>query len=140
MLSKNPLMSASTTRRYRPNCNLMVSLSTPYAAFFRIRCQQRYNIGPLIIRYRSRNRCLFSLLAFLAIPGSEVGRRRSSLCCPAPVSFAGYGLLSAPSPCKRLSRSPSTTSGSDFLHILGSPYFGRGRLPASSFHGLPSSV
>ena len=62
------------------------------------------------------------------------------LSCPAQVSFVGYGFLSAPSPCERLSLPLSTTSRSDFLQTFGSLPFGRVRLPAFRFRGLPSSV
>ena len=60
---------------------------------------------------------------------------------PDQVSCVGCVFLSAPSPLRTaLPFSESTTSGSDFLQTIGSPSFGRVRLPASRFPGLPSSV
>ena len=47
---------------------------------------------------------VLSVLAFFAIASSEVGIGYSGLSCPDNVSFTGFVLLSAPSPCKRLSR------------------------------------
>ena len=45
---------------------------------------------------------------------------------PDQVSCVGYVSLSAPSPCKRLSRLLSTMSGSDFLQTFGSLPLGSG--------------
>jgi hypothetical protein len=64
--------------------------------------------------------------AFVAIPLSEVGMGCPAFSCPDQVSFVGCVLLSAPSPCERLSRSLSTRSGSDFLQTVGSLPFGSG--------------
>ena len=60
--------------------------------------------------------------------------------CPAPVSCAGCEPLSTASPCGRLSRPLSTTSGSDSRAALGASleatYLG---LPPRNLLGLPSS-
>jgi hypothetical protein len=50
-----------------------------------------------------------STFALLAIPRREVGLCLSDPTCPAQVSFAGYILLSSPSPCTWLSHARSTT-------------------------------
>jgi len=65
-----------------------------------------------------------------AIPRREVGRRFPGPSCPAPVSCAGCEPLSTASPRGRLSRPPSTTSGSDSREALGAP---RG----ATYLGLP---
>ena len=66
-------------------------------------------------------------------------------CRPDQVSCVGYVFLSAPSPCERLSRSPSITSGSDFLQTFGSPPFWSGSptclpLPCPSLVRLGSGL
>ena len=50
--------------------------------------------------------------------------------CSVSVSFVGYVSTPAPSPCERLSPSPSTMSWSDSQMVFGLPSFGRLRLPA----------
>jgi hypothetical protein len=63
-------------------------------------------------------RVAFGLLCS-ALPGGLPGVSDPS--CPVHVSCAGSVCLSAPSPCGRRSRPPSTLGGSDSLEALGCP-------------------
>ena len=68
-----------------------------------------------------------------------VGWRVSGPSCPAPVSCAGCEPLSTASPCGRLSRPPSTTSGSDSREIFGAPLEATSLGFPRNLSGLPSS-
>jgi hypothetical protein len=115
--STRPRMFAASS----PSYSCALTRSTPLAAFFRTQRQLSWRNASLSIPYRSRNRCLGSRRALSAIPRREVGRRVSGPSCPAPVSCAGCEPLSTASPCGRLSRPLSTTSGSDARALVGAP-------------------
>ena len=74
-----------------------------------------------------------------AIPRREVGRRVSGPACPAPVSCAGCEPLSTASPCGRLSRPLSSTSGSDSRELVGAPREATSLGFPRNLSGLPSS-
>ncbi len=110
-------MFAVSSRAY--SCAL--TRSTPLAACFRTPRHLSWRHASLSSPYRLRNRCFGARFALSAIPRREVGRRCSGPTCPAPVSRAGCEPLSTASPCGRLSRPPSTPSGSDARQILDAP-------------------